>query len=270
MEAQELQDRIASFPRWHYRFEFEGGIATPVSHRGQINRHEQRARYFFDPLVRVAGGSLQGRRVLDLGCNAGYWSLRAIEAGADLVVGIDGHQRLIDQANLVFEAKGVASDRYRFECGDIFEHRFQEQFEVVLCLGLMEVTAKPVELFEIMAAVGAELIVLDTGISRRSSAYFELTRIAERANAVGHEIALLPTWQAVVELAQEFGFTAVPLAQSITDYAGLDDYRRGRRVAFIASRGARPEGLTEAKPPGPLPRWLGELDPRALLERARP
>jgi ribosomal protein L11 methylase PrmA len=41
--------------------------------------------------------------VLDLGCNAGFWSLAAIDAGADLVVGIDGRQMHIDQANLVFE-----------------------------------------------------------------------------------------------------------------------------------------------------------------------
>ena len=49
MEPAELQQRIASFPRWHYRFEFDGGIETPVAYIGQINRHEQRRRYFFTP-----------------------------------------------------------------------------------------------------------------------------------------------------------------------------------------------------------------------------
>ena len=28
MEPRELQERISAFPRWHYRFEFEQGIAT--------------------------------------------------------------------------------------------------------------------------------------------------------------------------------------------------------------------------------------------------
>jgi hypothetical protein len=49
MQAEELRERIASFPRWHYRFEFQGGIETPMPDHGMINRHEQRRRYFFEP-----------------------------------------------------------------------------------------------------------------------------------------------------------------------------------------------------------------------------
>src|SRR5215212_7167970 len=30
-------------------------------------------KYFFDPLVHLLGGSLTGKRALDLGCNAGFW-----------------------------------------------------------------------------------------------------------------------------------------------------------------------------------------------------
>ena len=146
MQTLELQDRIAAFPRWHYRFEFEGGATTPVVDLGKVNRHEQRRRYFFDALLQVTGGSLEGRRVLDLGCNAGWWSLQAIEAGADFVLGVDNRQMHIDQANLVFEAKGIDSTRYRFEQGDVFTHDFGDPFDVVLCLGLMEHVAKPVEL----------------------------------------------------------------------------------------------------------------------------
>ncbi len=171
MQPQELQEQIAAFPRWHYRFEFDGGVSTPVVDIGKVNRHEQRRRYFFDALLQVADGSLKGRRVLDLGCNAGWWSLQAIEAGADFVLGVDVRQMHIDQANLVFAAKGVDPARYRFEQGDVFTHDFGGGFDVVLCLGLMEHVAKPVELIERMAASGAELLVIDTALSGAS---FEL------------------------------------------------------------------------------------------------
>ena len=92
MEPRELQERISAFPRWHYRFEFEQGIATRPPDPGMANRHEQRRRYIFEPLLTLTGGSLRGRRVLDLGCNAGYWSLLAAEAHADFVVGIDARE----------------------------------------------------------------------------------------------------------------------------------------------------------------------------------
>src|SRR5207244_13180843 len=51
------------------------------------------------------GGSLQGRRVLDLECNAGLWSLLALQAGAEFVLGTAGRRMFIEQAEFVFEAK---------------------------------------------------------------------------------------------------------------------------------------------------------------------
>jgi tRNA (mo5U34)-methyltransferase len=236
VEPHELQERIAEFPRWHYRFEFPGGVATPVLDQGKINRHEQRRRYFFDALLQVTGGSLHGRRVLDLGCNAGLWSLNALEAGADFVLGVDIHQTHIDQANLVFAAKGIDESRYRFEQGDVFEHDFGGRFDVVLCLGLMEHIARPVEIFERMAATGAELLVIDTALSGARSSCFEVSHL-EEPDAHG-ELVLVPTHDAVIELAARSGYSAVALARNITDYTGMEDYRRLRRLAFICSRSA--------------------------------
>src|SRR5436309_884184 len=75
MDAHELQQRIAAFPRWHYRFEFDGGIATPTPEVTSANRHEQRRRYFFAPLVQLCGGPLAGRPVLELADQFGYESV---------------------------------------------------------------------------------------------------------------------------------------------------------------------------------------------------
>ena len=108
MSESELRSAIERFPVWHYEFALNG-IKTPARNSYSANRHQQRARHFFEPLVKLTGG-LTGKRVLDLGCNAGYWSLKAIEAGADFVFGIDGRQMHVDQANLVFRTKGVSPD----------------------------------------------------------------------------------------------------------------------------------------------------------------
>jgi tRNA (mo5U34)-methyltransferase len=237
MEPAELRERIAAFPRWHYQFDFDGGVQTPVPYRGQRNRHEQRRRYFFDPLVRLLGGSLEGHRVLDLGCNAGFWSLQSVEAGADFVLGVDARQEFIDQAELVFAAKRVDPSRFRFEQGNIFELGLRESFDLVLCLGVMEVTCKPVELFELMIGAGAETILLDTVISRARSSAFEVSKLHDPRAAIDHEIVLIPTRRAVIELAASFGFEAVPLAYNISDYTGLDDYKRSQRLAFICAKG---------------------------------
>lgn len=249
MEAHELEERIARFPRWNYRFEFEGGVTTPIPDPTLENRHRQRRRYFFDALLGVAGGSLDGHRVLDLGCNAGYWSLAAIEAGADFVLGVDYRAAFIEQAELVFEAKGVDRNRYRFEQGNVLQHAFAERFDVVLCLGMMDQVAKPVELFELMSSVGAELIVIDTVISRARSSFFEVSRLNDPRNAVEYEMVLIPTREAVVELAGLFGFRAIPLAPEIGDWRGLQDYRSEQRLAFVCAKSAKLDGLPVAKRP---------------------
>ncbi len=236
-QPHDLAERIAAFPRWQYRFELPGGLVTPVVDANRANRQAQRRRYFFDALLRVVGGSLRGRRVLDLGCNSGFWSLQALDAGAEFVLGVDVAAEQIEQAELVFEARRVADDRYRFERADVFELDGGERFDVVLCLGLMEQVARPFELFGRMAASGADLIVLDTALARARSSAFELVRRGDPGEELDCDLTLLPTREAVIELAGEFGFQAVALARNMTDYAGLDDYRRLRRLAFICSRG---------------------------------
>ena len=47
-------------------------------------------------------------------------------AGCDYVLGVDGRQMHVDQANFVFEVEGVESGRYDFVARDIFEIDFRE------------------------------------------------------------------------------------------------------------------------------------------------
>lgn len=268
MESDALERRISQFARWHYRFEFDGGVATPLMNLELINRHEQRRRYFFTALLDLYGGSLQGQRVLDLGCNAGYWALQAARAGADFVLGIDAERECVEQAELVFEAMEIDGARYRFEHGDVFTQALTERFDVVLCLGLIDHVARPVELFERMVAVGADVIVIDTGLARVGSSYFELAALHRGRHPAAPSIALIPTREAVLELAQCFGYSAVPLARNMTDYTGLKDYRDRRRLAFVCSKNRSLQELP-VEQPAPASWWLRALDPARRMSQLR-
>jgi hypothetical protein len=63
---------------------------------------------------------------------------------------------------------------------------------------------------------------------------------------VERELVLIPSRQAVIELAASFGFEAVPLAYNMSDYTGLEDYQRSRRLAFVCSRDRPLAGLPRA------------------------
>lgn len=207
---------------------------------------------------------MAGRRVLDLGCNAGLWSLAATEAGADFVLGVDLKAEYIEQAKLVFEAKGIAAERYRFEVGDIFARPFAEKFDIVLCLGVLDRVDRPVELFDLMSATGAELLVIDTDVSRSHASLLELSRPYNARDIVGDGLVLTPSRQAVSDLAARHGFGTTALASNITDYRGMSDYRRERRCAFICARGVEIDTPPAERRARLLPWWL--RDPRALTE----
>ncbi len=242
MNAQEISRRIAEFPRWHYQFDL-GGVRTPIFDERVNHAHQHRKRYFFDPFVEFCGGSLKGRRVLDLGCNAGWWSLLAARAGADFVTGIDGRDMHVDQSEFVFQASGIERKRYRFLKKNIFELDMRElgSFDVVFCLGLMYHISKPVELLENISRVNTDLLLIDTTLSQKEGALFEIARedLEEPRHAVDYELVLLPTKQAVVECAKQFGYkTAVlkPPASPKEDPIGAENFRRGARRAFVCAK----------------------------------
>jgi len=245
MQDEEIRQKIDSFPRWHYQFDLKGNL-TPIHKEDRVNRHAQRKKHFFDPVVRIFGGSLEGIRVLDLACNAGYWSLASIEAGADYVLGIEGRQMHVDQASLVFDVKEVHRDRYDFVVGDIFETDFRQfgTFDVVLCLGLMYHISKPIELMEKISEVNDDILIVDTTLSKAGGAFFKIVpqNPDSPMSAVDRSVALRPTRRAVLELAEHFGYSIVTLepdfrnAKGEPAWAGGHDYRGGSRRAFVCAK----------------------------------
>jgi SAM-dependent methyltransferase len=239
MESTQLRERIDSFPRWHYEFDL-AGVKTPIFDPGHANRHTQRYAYFFQPLVDMLGGSLAGKRVLDLGCNAGYWSLRAIENGCDYVLGVDGRQMHIDQANLVFETKQIERHQYDFQCNNFFDLDYDRIgiFDVVLCLGIFYHINKHFNLLELISAVNSDVLVIDTSLSTLPGSLLEVRwdSLDEPRDALDYELIMWPTQSAVVDMVQQVGYRAVSLKPDFTDYEGSIDYKVGARRAFICAK----------------------------------
>lgn len=239
MNEAQIFDKINSFSRWHYQFELAEHI-TPIFQADYVNRHEQRKNYFFRSLVNMLGGSLVGKRVLDLGCNAGFWSLCAIESGCDYVLGIDGRQMHIDQAEFVFDVKGIDHNRYDFYCGNVLDLLNENlgKFDIVLCLGLMYHINKPITLLEYIAGINTDLLVIDTSLSESKGSILEVRHesLDDPRNAIDYELVLYPTRTAVLEMVRQFGYHAVVLRPNFTDYTGATDYKDGYRRAFICAK----------------------------------
>jgi SAM-dependent methyltransferase len=237
MRDEKIREKIDGFPYWHFAFDLKGNLTRECYPYRQAWRKE----YFFDPLVELLGGTLEGKRVLDLACNAGFWSLCAIEAGCDYVLGIDHQQMHVEQANFVFEVKEVDKSRYDFIAGDIFATDLTRfgTFDVVLCPGLMYHINKPMELMEKISAVNSDVLMIDTRLA-------DLPGSAIRVLHKGRKFH--PTREAVRDMARQCGYSVRvlkpqfgrrgevenPKAKHLGDYWWPN--RRGRRAFICAKR----------------------------------
>jgi SAM-dependent methyltransferase len=185
------------------------------------------------------GGSLAGRRVLDLGCNAGFFSLKAVEAGAEFVLGIDGRQIHVDQAELVFDAYGVERHRYQFACANFMNFPLEEQppFDLVLCLGVLYHVSKPVELLERISGVNSDVLIIDTRLSRLHGALLEVRHegVDRLLNAVDDELVMVPTSRAVEMFARHVGYKTGLLSPVEGDGA-WGKYRGGAFGTFLCAK----------------------------------
>lgn len=256
MPDRDIPALIGRFPYWHYRFDLNGHL-TPVS-EPIANRHAQRKAYFFDPLVRLFGGTLAGKRVLDLGCNAGFWSLCALEAGCEYVVGIDAHPVNLAQAQFVFDVKGISRQRYQFKRAVVGEASLGQsgEFDIVLCLGLLYHLHQPVTLLEQIARANQDVLVIDTRLSTCPGRVLELSHESRAlpdtlVSATGH-LVTLPTRQAILEIATHLGYRLVVLQPRFTKYLGAEEYQTGRRRAMVCAKQTDLANLPaeiEASPP---------------------
>jgi 2-polyprenyl-3-methyl-5-hydroxy-6-metoxy-1,4-benzoquinol methylase len=243
MTNEEIIQKINSFPRWHYEFNLRGNL-TPVFDKRLVYTHAYRKAYFLDPVIHFFGGSLKGKRVLDLGCNAGFWSLLCAQSGCDFILGIDGRKLHVEQAQFVFEVNGIEKSRYQFIQKNIFELKIEDlgQFDIVLCLGLMYHISKPMTLLENISCVNTDLMIIDTTLSQVGGSFFEVSHedLEEPRNAIDYELVLLPTKLAVVESAKQFGYDTLilkpPVVSLEKDYESAMNYKRGARRAFICAK----------------------------------
>src|SRR4051812_39057169 len=104
----DLRARVAALAPWFQNIDLGGGILTAPDHfLGDY------PAFKFARFAAALPEDLSGRSVLDIGCNAGFYSIEMKKRGADRVLGIDSDERYLAQARLVAEELGFADIEYR-------------------------------------------------------------------------------------------------------------------------------------------------------------
>jgi len=125
----DIAARIRALGPWFHNLRL-GGVETAPDHFLGDYPALKWAR-FADALP----ADLTGRTVLDIGCNAGFYSIEMKRRGAARVVGVDWDPRYLAQARLAAELSGVDLELKRMSVYDV--GALGERFDVVLFMGVL-------------------------------------------------------------------------------------------------------------------------------------
>ncbi len=103
---------------------------------------------------------LSGQTVLDIGCNAGFYSFEMKRRGAARVLGIDHNATYLRQAELARECLGLDVEFRQMEVYDV--DRLGETFDVVLFMGVLYHLRHPLYALEKVASRVRRLLIFQT------------------------------------------------------------------------------------------------------------
>lgn len=237
MDHETAERILRNTEYWHYPFDLPWGRTTP-NKAGHDQRHFQRRRHFFEPLLEIYGGSLEGRSLLDLGCCQGFWSFECAKAGAN-VFGIDSSEAFIQEAVALQTVLGI--ERCEFLRAHLEEEAWWTKTgkrQITLFLGLFYHLTDPVFVLRKAMEKTTETIIVDTEVVPETGAALfvknrDLVEPTTRKSNLTSKLRIVPTVEAVVELLKDGGFEATVLPA--TENAP-GDYQAGMRVSVIGRR----------------------------------
>jgi tRNA (mo5U34)-methyltransferase len=124
-----LQQRIEELGPWFHNLRLKGVQTAPEHFLGDYP--EVKFASFRD----VIPQDLSGMTVLDIGCNAGFYSMEMKRRGAERVLGIDTDERYLRQARFAAEVNGVDIEFRQLPVWDVAS--LGERFDLVIFMGVL-------------------------------------------------------------------------------------------------------------------------------------
>ena len=155
MTTEEIRERVRALDPWFHDLDL-GGVKTASDHflHGYPGKKWQR-------FAHAVPADLTGKSVLDIGCNAGFYSLEMKRRGAARVVGIDSDERYLAQARLVAEVEG---EDIEFRQLDVYNvAQLGERFDVVIFMGVLYHLRHPLLALDLIHEhVASDLLLFQT------------------------------------------------------------------------------------------------------------
>jgi tRNA (mo5U34)-methyltransferase len=144
----EIEARIRQLGSWFHNMKLAGVQTAPDHFLGDYPNIK------WTRFAHAIPADLSGKSVLDVGCNAGFYSIEMKRRGAARVVGIDSDDRYLEQARFAARLNGVDLELRKMDVYDVA--RLGERFDLVLFMGVLYHLRHPLLALDLLAehAVG--------------------------------------------------------------------------------------------------------------------
>lgn len=130
LSRQEIHERVQSLGSWFHNIDLNGVQTAPDHFLGDYPNIK------WQNFKHAVPQDLTGKSVLDVGCNAGFYSIEMKQRGAARVVGIDSDDTYLKQARFAAAVRGY--DDIEFRKLDVYEAgQLGERFDLVIFMGVL-------------------------------------------------------------------------------------------------------------------------------------
>lgn len=166
---ESILQRAKELAPWHFDFELPQGHRTKDFNDPNHPDPDKRGVGTLDPnhlrnfFKQYYPSGLAGKKLLDVGCNAGAYCFIAGELGAESAVGFDARKHWIDQAEFIHEALYPHLTNVRFEIAHVetFLRRF-DQTDIVIFKGVFYHLPDPIHILLQLCRATREVIFVNT------------------------------------------------------------------------------------------------------------
>ena len=162
LDPSEIERRARALGEWFHNIDLHGVKTAPNHFLGDYPAIKWSR--FSDAIP----ADLHGKTVLDIGCNAGFYSIEMKRRGADRVVGIDSDDVYLNQARFAAELCGAKIEFRKLSVYDIA--KLGERFDVVLFMGVLYHLRHPLLALDLVHEHVAKDLLVFQSMQRGSSA----------------------------------------------------------------------------------------------------
>ena len=159
--VERIRERAAALGPWFHNMELRGVWTAPEHFLG--NYPAVKWERFRDGLP----ADMTGRTVLDIGCNAGFYSMEMKRRGAARVLGVDFDEDYLAQARFAAEVEGLDIEFRQLSVYDVATLR--ERFDVVFFIGVFYHLRHPLLALDLIHEHVAKDILVFQSLQRGSS-----------------------------------------------------------------------------------------------------